>query len=69
MARFWCEVLGYVFRLPRKGSPPGTTSTTPGFPRIRVHGLPALIPQVWARDCSFSAFPRERSSRIGCILT
>jgi Glyoxalase-like domain len=31
--------------------------------------LHALIPQVWARDCSSSAFPKARSSRIGCILT
>jgi len=30
---------------------------------------PALIPQVSARDCSSSAFPKARSSRIGCILT
>jgi hypothetical protein len=37
--------------------------------RIRVHGSHALIPQVRARDCSSSAFPKARSSRTGCILT
>ena len=36
---------------------------------IRVQRSHALIRQVWARDCSSSAFPKARSSRIGCILT
>ncbi len=36
---------------------------------IRVQGSHALIPQAWARDCSSSAFPNARSSRIGCIFT
>ena len=70
VARFWCEVLGYVVPPPpRRGLLLGTISIARCRLSIRVQRSHALIPQVWARDCSSSAFPKARSSRIGCILT
>src|SRR6185312_16844629 len=50
-ARCW----GTSYRLHRRGLLPGTITIARCHLRIRVHGSPALIPQVWARDCSFSA--------------
>ena len=64
-ARCW----GTSYRRHRRGLLLGTISIARCRLRIRVQRLHALIPQVWARDCSSSAFPKARSSRIGCILT
>src|SRR6266480_4765565 len=46
----------------------GTTSIARSRLGVRVQRSHVLIPQVWARDCSSSAFPKARSSRFGCIL-
>jgi Glyoxalase-like domain len=68
VARFWCEVLGYVLPPPPEGF-----ATWDDFdralPPAHQGSAFALIPQVWVRDCSSSAFPKARLSRIGCILT
>ena len=64
-ARCW----GTSYRRHRRGLPLGTISIARCRRSIRVQGSHALIPQGWARDCSSSAFPKARSSRIGCILT
>ena len=69
VARFWCEVLGYSYRRHRRGLRPGTISIARCRLIIRVQRSHASTPQVWARDCSSSAFPKARSSIIGCILT
>lgn len=66
LARFWCEVLGYVLP-PPKGSPAGTSSIARSRPSVRVRGSPASPPPGQGRDCISSAFPKARSSRIGCI--
>ncbi len=64
VARFWCEVLGYVIP-----PPPTGFATWDGFdralpPEDRARSLRALIPPVSVRGCSFNAFPKPRSSRI-----
>src|SRR5450759_3495593 len=64
-ARCW----GTSYRRHRRGLLLGTISIARCRLSIRVQRSHALIPQVWARDCSSSAFPKARSSRIGCILT
>ena len=64
-ARCW----GTSYRRHRRGLLLGTISIARCRLRIRVHGSHALIPQVRARDCSSSAFPKARWSRTGCILT
>src|SRR5829696_2257972 len=69
VARFWCELLGYVVPPPRRGLLLGTISIARCRLSIRVQRSHALIPQVWARGCSSSAFPKARSLRTGCILT
>jgi hypothetical protein len=69
VARFWCEVLGTSYHRHRRGLLLGTISIARCRLSIRLQRSHALIPQVWARDCSSSAFPKARSSRIGCILT
>ena len=60
---------GTSYRRHRRGLLLGTISIARCRLSIRVQGSHALIPQVWARDCSSSAFPKAKSSRIGCILT
>ncbi|MCW2860575.1 MAG: methyltransferase, partial [Actinoallomurus sp.] len=60
---------GTSYRRHRRGLLLGTISIARCRPSVRVQRSHALIPQVWARDCSSSAFPKARSSRIGCILT
>ena len=69
LARFWCEVLGYVVPQPPEGFATGTTTSARFHLSSRTHGLPAVIPQAWARDCTSSAFPKGRPPRTGCILT
>ena len=64
-ARCW----GTSYRRRRRGLLLGTISIARCRLSIRVQRSHALIPPVWARDCTSSAFPNARSSRIGCILT
>jgi hypothetical protein len=65
VARFGARCWVTSYRRHRKGSPIGTISTARCRLRIGVHGSHALIPRVWARDCSSSAFPiaHQRVSR------
>jgi Glyoxalase-like domain len=60
---------GTSYRRHRRGLLRGTISIARRRLSIRVQRSHALIPQVWARDCSSNAFPNARSSTIGCILT
>ena len=69
VARFWCEVLGTSYRRHRRGLLAGTILIARCRLSIRVQRSNASIPQVRARDCFSSAFPKARSSRTGCILT
>ena len=69
VARFWCEVLGYVVPPPPQGF-----ATWDEFDRAlpaeqQGSALACVDPTGWARDCSSSAFPREKSSRTGSIST
>jgi hypothetical protein len=64
-ARYW----GTSYRRHRRGLPLGAISSARSHLSSGIHGSPAVIPQVWARECTSSAFPKARSSRIGCILT
>src|SRR5215467_7528619 len=65
LARFWCEVLGYVVPPPPEGfaSWDDFDSTLP--PEDRGSWFACIDPSVWARDCTSSAFRKARSSRIG----
>ncbi|MEK8143238.1 VOC family protein [Streptomyces sp. M10(2022)] len=65
LARFWCEVLGYVVPPPPEGLPLGAISSARSHLSSGIRGSPAVIPQVWARDCTSSASPKEgRQNRL-----
>ena len=69
VARFWCEVLGYVVPPPPEGFATWDDFDRALPPEHQGSAFACIDPSGVARDCSSSAFPKARSSRIGCILT
>src|SRR6185437_8042329 len=69
VARFWCEVLGYVVPPPPEGFATWDDFDRSLPPEDRGSWSACVDPQVWAHGCSSSASPKARSSRTGCILT
>ena len=61
VARFWCEVLGYVVPPPPEGFATWNDFDSSLSPEHQGSASPALTPQA-RPDCSSSAFPRARSS-------
>ena len=70
VARFWCEVLGYVVPPPPEGFATWDDFDRALPPERRVQRSACIDPSGAGPRLFFpSAFPKARSSRTGCILT
>jgi hypothetical protein len=69
VARFWCEVLGYVVPPPPEGFATWDDFESSFSPEDQGSSFACIDPSGVGRDCSSNAFPKARSSRTDCILT